>query len=166
MQGMIKKTGTKDDAPRKGGASRDTKCHLVDTFWTFFPAFQRWAEARTEDERLTPQRIRILAILQEKGPQIMSNLRDDLGVSATNITALVDALERDGLVCRKPHPEDRRATLIEVTAKVGGCKETTTSCMAYAERVGELFEVLDESEGRELLRMVQKLRDHLNQKNA
>jgi len=31
------------------------------------------------------------------------------------MTALVDSLEAEGLVRRKPHPTDRRATMVELT---------------------------------------------------
>jgi DNA-binding MarR family transcriptional regulator len=31
------------------------------------------------------------------------------------MTALVDGLEAEGLVVRRPHPTDRRATMVEVT---------------------------------------------------
>src|ERR1700742_369456 len=75
-----------------------TQCRLVESFWTFWPAFQRWADSQCTQKKLTPQRMRILGILSDKGPQIMAELRDQMGVTATNITALVDALEKDGLV--------------------------------------------------------------------
>jgi DNA-binding MarR family transcriptional regulator len=133
---------------------------LVQTFWTFWPAFQRWADSQTQEDRLTPQRARILSYLHENGPSIMSSLKEELGVTATNITALVDALEKDGLVARKAHPTDRRATLLEVTAKAE-C-ELMKGCQKYSERVGGLFSVLSEADRRELLRMLDALKAHLD----
>ena len=59
--------------------------------------------------------MRLLGSLHCKGPQIMSSISDELGVTRRNVTALVDALEEEGLVRRKPHPTDRRATVIEMT---------------------------------------------------
>lgn len=38
-------------------------------------------------------------------------------MTATNVTALVDSLEKDGLVVRTRHPTDRRATVIEPRTK-------------------------------------------------
>lgn len=146
----------------KSKASGGTKCQLVEAFWTFWPAFQRWAESQTHAEKLTPQRTRILVSLAEKGPQIMSDLKTELGVTATNITALVDALEADGLVVRKQHPNDRRATLIEITPQA--LTEVTQGCGAFRERVAELFCVLSESERKDLLRMIETLRAHLDAK--
>ncbi|MBS1984482.1 MAG: MarR family transcriptional regulator [Bdellovibrionales bacterium] len=136
-----------------------TKCQLVEMFWTFWPAFQRWTESQTTDKKLTPQRTRIMARLQDKGPQIMSELGEYLGVSATNVTELVDALEKEGLVARKPHPSDRRATVIEATK--AGALVMNEGCTAYRERVGELFSPLSESDRKELLRLMHVLRNKL-----
>jgi DNA-binding MarR family transcriptional regulator len=146
----------------KNKASGGTKCQLVEAFWTFWPAFQRWAESQTHAQKLTPQRTRILVSLDEKGPQIMSDLKTELGVTATNITALVDALEGDGLVVRKQHPTDRRATIIEITPK--GSAEISQGCGAFRERVAELFCALSENERKDLLRMIETLRTHLDAK--
>lgn len=140
-----------------------TKCQLVESFWTFWPAFQRWAESQTTCKTLTPQRTRILAILDEKGPQIMAALRDELGVTATNITALVDALEKDHLVMRKAHPNDRRATIIEITEKA--TNELAKGCAIYREKVAEVFSVLNESERKELLRMMEALKSKLEEQS-
>ncbi|HVJ63647.1 MAG TPA: MarR family transcriptional regulator [Bdellovibrionota bacterium] len=137
-----------------------TQCQLVESFWGFLPAFQRWAESCTTVEKLTPQRTRILAYLHEKGPQIMSALRDQLGVTATNITALIDALEKDELVARKSHPTDRRATIIEITPQAA---QMLQGCGAFRQRVGELFSALSEEERSEMLRMMSILRSKLGE---
>jgi DNA-binding MarR family transcriptional regulator len=46
----------------------------------------------------------------------MRALSDALGVSPRTVTGLVDSLEADGWVTRSPHPADRRATIISLTA--------------------------------------------------
>lgn len=138
----------------------NTKCRLVEMFWNFWPAYQRWSESHTGDKKLTPQRTRILARLQDQGPQIMSELGEHLGVSATNVTALVDALEREGLVVRKPHPSDRRATVIEITPMAA--EAMSEGCFAYRERVAELFGTLSETDRKELLRMMETLKAHID----
>ena len=89
----------------------------------------------------------------------MSDLKKELGVTATNITALVDSLERDCLVERKPHPTDRRATVIDLTEKAKS--ELTLGCTAYKERVAELFSDLSETECKEFTRTLEKLWNRL-----
>ena len=93
----------------------------------------------------------------------MASLRDELGVTATNITALVDALEKDQLVVRKAHPSDRRATIIEITEKA--TKELSKGCAIYREKVAEIFSVLSESERKELLRMMDALKNKLEEQS-
>ena len=50
-------------------------------------------------------------------PMSMSELAAKLRIERPNATALVDDLEARGLVRRRPHPTDRRAKIVEATAK-------------------------------------------------
>ena len=50
-----------------------------------------------------------------QGPAKMKTLADALGLSARNMTAVADSLEREGLLRRVAHPSDRRAILLELT---------------------------------------------------
>jgi DNA-binding MarR family transcriptional regulator len=50
-------------------------------------------------------------------PMGMSELAAALGIDAPYATVVVDDLESHGLVRRRPHPEDRRAKLVEATRK-------------------------------------------------
>jgi DNA-binding MarR family transcriptional regulator len=47
----------------------------------------------------------------------MGELAESLGIDRPNATTLVDGLEAQGLVRRRPHPTDRRARLVEATRK-------------------------------------------------
>jgi DNA-binding MarR family transcriptional regulator len=47
----------------------------------------------------------------------MGELAESLGIDRPNATTLVDGLEDQGLVRRRPHPTDRRARLVEATRK-------------------------------------------------
>jgi DNA-binding MarR family transcriptional regulator len=64
---------------------------------------------------LTVPRAHLLWELEQRGPTTQRVLADALGVSARNVTGLVDALETSGFVARQPHPTDRRATLVTFT---------------------------------------------------
>jgi DNA-binding MarR family transcriptional regulator len=54
----------------------------------------------------------------EAGPLTQRELSERLALTSGAITMLVDRLERSGLARRRPHPADRRYTLIELTDKV------------------------------------------------
>ena len=50
-------------------------------------------------------------------PMSMGELAAVLGIDPPNATTLVDELESQGLVRRRPHPTDRRAKMVETTRK-------------------------------------------------
>jgi len=56
--------------------------------------------------------------LLEAGPIAAKAIASALGLTTGSVTALLDRLERKGLIERKPHPTDRRGLLIEATPKV------------------------------------------------
>jgi DNA-binding MarR family transcriptional regulator len=105
-----------DSAPSLAGLPEDERRRaLVAETARFAAAFQRWTERRAGDG-LPYTRLRLLETLHCHGPAIMRDLGDQLGVSPRNMTAMVDALEEAHLVVRRPHPTDRRAILVELTA--------------------------------------------------
>ena len=66
---------------------------------------------------LTTARTHLLWVLHHSGPSTQQALAAALSVSARNVTGLVDALEAGGFVERRPHPNDRRATLVTLTER-------------------------------------------------
>ncbi|MEV1130778.1 MarR family transcriptional regulator [Agromyces sp. NPDC049794] len=76
--------------------------------------FQKDMARAFEGTPLTAARARVLWDLQHDGPATQQALATRLGVSARNITGLVDALEAGGYVERSPHPTDRRATIVSL----------------------------------------------------
>jgi DNA-binding MarR family transcriptional regulator len=79
--------------------------------------FNRDMEQHAAADGLTAARVPVVWLVSTNGPQTQRQLAEALGVSARNITGLVDILERDGFVTREPHPSDRRATLVTPTPK-------------------------------------------------
>src|SRR5918994_7968483 len=66
---------------------------------------------------LTAARTHLLWVLHHSGPSNQQALAAALSVSPRNVTGLVDALEAGGFVERRPHPSDRRATLVTLTER-------------------------------------------------
>ena len=148
---------TKDsDTSCKLGEDAPVGHRLIHLFWTLGPAFSRWAESHMDHQGLTPHRMRMLGLLVENGPMMMSSLRDELGVTATNITALVDALEKEGMVARRHHPTDRRATMIGLTSK--SAKQLPVSCLKFRNKVAELFADFSHAEQEQLLKLLLRTR--------
>jgi DNA-binding MarR family transcriptional regulator len=66
---------------------------------------------------LTSARAEALLVLHRRGPMVQRQLSQALRCTPRHVTALVDALEGQGLVARGRHPTDRRATLVTPTRR-------------------------------------------------
>jgi DNA-binding MarR family transcriptional regulator len=74
-----------------------------------------WRRKVVEATGLPFSRVRALWRL-EHGPRTLAELAQQMGADAPATTVLVDALEQRGLVKRMPHPTDRRAKQVSITA--------------------------------------------------
>ena len=66
---------------------------------------------------LSPARASVLSILVFAGPRTPGELADAEQVAAPTMTKLVNGLERDGYVRKRPSPADGRAVVVSATAK-------------------------------------------------
>ena len=152
------------DAVGAGQETGDLSLRLVDEFAAFGPAYMKWVRSRLPEDGVSYARMRLLAALHCGGPQIMSGVSEQLGVTRRNVTALVDALEEEGLVRRLPHPTDRRATILERTD--AGSRTTHEAYDAHRRSVAELFADLSEEDRRELVRLLGLLKGTLRDDNT
>jgi len=132
----------------------EARRQLVAQTSKFAAEFVRWMECRTFDG-LSYQRLRLLQVLQCGGPAIMRDLGTQLGVSPRNMTAIVDGLEEAHLVVRRPHPTDRRATLVELSA--GGAAEAEQELGPRLDAVAALFAELTPAEQEQFSAMLARL---------
>lgn len=75
---------------------------------------------RLLDQHLAPQGItaaqaKVLFMIAYRGQSRGCDIGHYLGVDASTVTRMLDRLEKKGLTVRIPSPEDRRATLIDLT---------------------------------------------------
>ena len=99
------------------GASAGPIPTVLDRLLEIGELFQHDMARAFEGTSLTPARVRVLWELSHAGPMTQQALATRLEVSARNITGLVDALKAGGHVARSPHPTDRRATIVSLTAQ-------------------------------------------------
>src|SRR5258708_4978491 len=88
----------------------------------------------------------------------MNALSRLLMVTGGNITAIVDQLEKEGLVERLQEPADRRAWLIRLTS--AGERTFGAMARAHEEWVVGLLAGLSHREKDELLKLLAKLKQH------
>jgi DNA-binding MarR family transcriptional regulator len=88
----------------------------------------------------------------------MNELSRLLMVTGGNVTAIVDQLEKEGLVERLDEPADRRAFCIRLTKS--GEKSFAEMARAHERWVVELLSGLSRREHDELLKLLAKLKSH------
>jgi DNA-binding MarR family transcriptional regulator len=89
---------------------------LVDELFATTNRLRVFTDARLRVGGASVARLRAMRMLASSPePLRMRDLSEMLGVAARTTTAVVDGLERDGLVERVRHPDDRRAFLLNLT---------------------------------------------------
>jgi len=86
----------------------------------------------------------------------MNALSRLLMVTGGNVTAIVDQLEREGLVERLDEPEDRRAFRIRLTR--AGERSFADMARAHEEWIVELLGGLSRREHEELLKLLARVK--------
>ncbi len=61
------------------------------------------------------QKWRVLRVLQEKGPQELSQVASEAVLLLSSLTRMIGPMVEEGLISRKTPPEDRRKTVVEIT---------------------------------------------------
>jgi DNA-binding MarR family transcriptional regulator len=120
---------------------RRVRSGLREEFATTLPRFDLMAQLERHPEGLR-----------------MSELSRLLMVTGGNVTAIVDQLEKEGLVERFDEPDDRRAWVIRLTA--AGRKSFAEMARAHEQWVVELLSGLTRKEHEELLKLLAKLKSH------
>ncbi len=111
---------------------------------------------------LSLAKFNLLAILLKYAPEHrlpMSEIGERMSVTCANITKLVDALEREGLVRRTNLPGDRRVVLAELTPKGTALMEHLMP--QHYEKIRRLWAELDEQDCLQLTHLLLKLRHSL-----
>lgn len=112
-----------------------------------------------QHNELSMARVRLLAAMGDAPRARMGDLSAALGVTPRNITTIVDGLEGEGLIARRPDPTDRRATQVELTAK--GREHLEQIHVMHRELSEQFFTVLDESERCYLFTLLSRLQEGL-----
>lgn len=73
--------------------------------------------AIAEKHGLTHMQLYVMNSVQHGGVVTMGNVASNMHCDASNITGIIDRLVAQGLVTRRESDQDRRAKLLELTAK-------------------------------------------------
>lgn len=102
----------------------------------------------------------VLAIIEGEGEPLPPSVVAERMVTTTGtMTSLIDTLVRRGLVCRLPHPDDRRMLLIDIT---DAGREVVDLILPVTHRVNkEVFTDLSEPERQQLLRLLARVQERI-----
>ena len=108
---------------------------------------------------MAPGRFVVLMFLLREGqpPTSPSELAKRARVTRATMTGLLDGLERDGLVRRTAHPDDRRMTVVELTED--GQHFLDRLLPDYFDMTGGLMSHLDDDERTTLVRLLDKVQE-------
>jgi len=84
-----------------------------------------------------------------------AEIADQLGVTRATVTGLLDALERDNLLVRETHPDDRRKIIARLT-KQGHAKIEEVWPVHY-KRISSAMGILNDRERKQLIKLLHKV---------
>lgn len=99
-------------------------------------------------EGLTRARLSALALLVLGGPRTLGDLASAEHVRPPTMTRLIHAMEADGLVSRRPNPDDARSVVLEATPK--GVKQLQKGRARQIAPLAETISDLDRAERLQL----------------
>ena len=115
-------------------------------------------DATHERSGLAGDSFDVLASLRRSGPPYQltpTDLYREMMLSSGAMTNRIDKLEAAGLVARKPDPDDRRGTLVRLTAKGKALIDAATDAHVANERA--LLAALNAKEQQQLGDLLRKL---------
>jgi DNA-binding MarR family transcriptional regulator len=119
---------------------------LLHTMRVHIVAIERYLTALGQPKPISSAQHTVLRTLYlADGHRLSQNeITREIGVSPSNITNLVDVLEREGMVSRSMNPGDRRANYIQLTE--AGVEFCAAFIPAVADFMALMFEDLSDSE--------------------
>ena len=120
-----------------------------------FRAVSHIAERSISDTGLGLTEFAMLEALLHKGPLTIGEIQSRVPLALGSMTAVVDRLERRGLILRTPSPSDRRAKLLKLSAK--GRAAVKDAFDRHAADLESVMAVLTHREKRELRAILKKL---------
>ena len=131
---------------------------VADHVWRLFAGhvtdmLEGWRRQMSEATGMPYSRVRLLRRLRDR-PLTLREIAEATGTDAPATSLAVTDLEERGLVERGPHPEDRRAKLVALTAEG---RAMVASAKKANDSVPEKFAALSEKDLADLERILGKL---------
>lgn len=98
------------------------------------------AEGCIPEFSIPPSHVKVIFYLAESNSSPISQIADNLNISKSNMTPIIDNLIGHGLVNRYPDPNDRRILRVELTPKTYELLEAfkVAICNSFVEKISSL----------------------------
>ena len=117
---------------------------------------RRWTAALAPWD-LPPPQARALRVVGEPQPVRPGVLAERLHIAPRSVTDVVDALDERGLLTREPDPDDRRATVLRLTADGEHVRRAIESTRRDAQE--DYFATLSDDDRATLWRILHELEE-------
>jgi DNA-binding MarR family transcriptional regulator len=157
----IRKTALRysEHLPWLSSAPIEAYISLLHTMRVHSVAIERYLSALDQPKPISSARHTVLRTLYFADDYRLgqNELSREVGVSRTNITNLIDILERDGLVTRAMNPADRRTNEVQLTE--AGFDFCSTFIPAVADFMASMLADLSEAELAQFKALLTRIRE-------
>lgn len=105
---------------------------------------------------LTSAQFAVLEALYHKGDLTINEIMESILSTSGNMTVVINNLEKEALIERKPNPKDKRSCIIMITAT--GRQKIEEIFPMHVKDLAESFAGLEEEEKELLVRLLRKIR--------
>jgi DNA-binding MarR family transcriptional regulator len=146
-------TGADTGAETETDAEQES---LSEAFWGVARQLRHQSRQALAPWDIAPSHFRALGVLLRHGVMRLSELSEHLHIAPRSTTEVVDGLQERGLVERRPDPQDRRATLVGLTAEGSRLGEAIRA--ARGSEAEAFFGVLSADDQARLAAILRQLR--------
>ncbi|MFZ5644894.1 MAG: MarR family winged helix-turn-helix transcriptional regulator [Bacillota bacterium] len=134
---------------------RDESVKIQYLIFQAFSVLKKKADTVFRKHGLTGAQVGVLTRLSEIEGKPMNRISEELWCDVSNITGVVDRLDKQGLVWRTAHPEDRRVSLISITPK--GKNALAETLPEHEKYLAERINKLSSDERKTLINLLKKI---------
>lgn len=125
----------------------------------FYEKISSWEHSVVKGTGLSPAQMHAIEIIGHEKSLRMKELAAKMGVTTGSLTVMVDRLEQNGFMERKPHETDRRSFLVVLTDK--GRKHFQKHHRLHLKLTQDGLAALTPTEQRDFTAALEKILDRL-----
>lgn len=134
---------------------RNQSVQIQQLIFNVFAIIKKQADSIFRKHNLTGAQVGVLSRLSETEGKPMNKISSELWCDVSNITGVVDRLEKQNFVWRTAHPEDRRINLIGLTRQ--GRTALSETLPEHETALIERINILSAEERQALINILTKL---------